>query len=258
MKLEVKPPNTMPECHAIIPARFASTRFPGKPLAEILGKPMFFHVYQRARQCPYLASVTLATDDARIIDAANELNVPVVLTSSEHQSGTDRVYEAACILKCPKDSVIVNIQGDEPALEPEILSCLVSPFTDPNVQVSTLARPLLAHEALTPDRVKLVMANNGDALYFSRASIPYIRNNEDAASFPENLFWMHLGLYAFRFNTLKKFTSLPVSALEQLEQLEQLRLLENKIPIRVVKVNCLSFGVDSPEDLEKVSKVMNA
>lgn len=258
MSSEVKSQDGLPVCHAIIPARFASTRFPGKPLAEILGKPMFFHVYQRARQCPAISSVTLATDDQRIAESAEKYGVPFVLTSSEHQSGTDRVYEAACLLNLPVDSVVVNVQGDEPALEPEILRALLAPFTESAVRVSTLARPLQPLEAGSPDRVKVVLAVNGDALYFSRASIPYLREPENSAGLPQGLFRMHLGFYAFRFKTLEQFTKLPVSPLEQAEKLEQLRLLENGIPIRVACVNCRGFGVDSPEDLERVSQIMSS
>lgn len=258
MSSEVKSHGPFPACHAIIPARFASTRFPGKPLAEILGKPMFFHVYQRARQCPAITSVTLATDDQRIAEAAEKHGVPFVLTSSEHRSGTDRVYEAACLLNLPHDSVVVNVQGDEPALEPEILSALLAPFAEAAVQVSTLARPLQPAEAASPDRVKVVLAANGDALYFSRAAIPYLREPENSVGLPHGLFWMHLGFYAFRFKALERFTELAVSSLEQAEKLEQLRLLENGIPIRVACVNCRSFGVDSPEDLEQVSKIMSS
>ncbi|WP_072697791.1 3-deoxy-manno-octulosonate cytidylyltransferase [Desulfovibrio litoralis] len=240
-------------CYGIIPARFGSTRFPGKPLVEICGKPMFWHVYQRAKQCSSLISVSLATDDQRIFDAAVKLDVPVVLTGDWHQSGTDRVYEAAVNLKLPENAVVVNIQGDEPALNPSLLDALVEAFNDQAVQVSTLARPLTKEESTSPDRVKVVLANNGDALYFSRSLIPYLRDECDNV---ENIFLMHLGFYAFRLKTLKQFTQLAPGRLENLEKLEQLRFLENNIPIRVKKVNCQSFGVDSPEDLEKVIKIM--
>ena len=244
----------IPACHGIIPARYGSTRFPGKALADIQGKPMFWHVWSRASQCPDLASVTLATDDARIANAASSLGVPVVMTSSEHQSGTDRVFEAAAGLGLPDDSVIVNIQGDEPALRPHMLGELVRPFFAEGgaaVRVSTLARPISASEAALPDRVKVVRDFAGNALYFSRSPIPCDRDGE--ADFD---YLVHIGLYAFRYEALRIFTSLGPSFLERAEKLEQLRLLENGIPIRVELTEGRSLGVDSPEDLAEVIRVL--
>lgn len=244
-----------PTCHGIIPARYGSTRFPGKALADIQGRPMFWHVWSRASQCPDLASVTLATDDRRIADAAEGLGVPVVMTSSAHESGTDRVFEAASILKLPDDSVVVNIQGDEPALRPHMLSELVRPFFAEGggaVRVSTLARPISAAEAALPDRVKVVRDLAGNALYFSRSPIPYNRDGETA---PEYL--VHIGLYAFRHEALRIYTSLGPSFLERTEKLEQLRLLENGIQIRVELTEGRSLGVDSPQDLAEAARVLH-
>lgn len=236
-------------CHGIIPARFASSRFPGKPLADIHGRPMFWHVAERAKRAG-LDSVTLATDDPRIAEAAQQNNVPVVMTRPDHQSGTDRVYEATQILALPDSAVVVNVQGDEPALDPGIIAELIAPFADPSVRVTTVAARIGAQRALSPDQVKVVMNVRGDALYFSRAGIPFDR---DAVGVD---FWGHIGLYAFRMEALRKFVSLPPSSLEQREKLEQLRLLENGVPIRVVCSTRHSSGVDTPEDLERVRALM--
>lgn len=240
--------------HGIIPARYASSRFPGKPLADIMGRPMFWHVWSRASRCPALASVTLATDDERIAKAAKALDVPCVMTAADLPSGTDRVHQAAEILKLPADSVIINIQGDEPLLEPEALSALAGAFRDPAVQVATLAHKIDAAAAASPDRVKVVMAHNGDALYFSRAPIPHPREAGPEAAAE---YWGHIGLYAFRRVALARFTALAPSRLELCEKLEQLRLLENNIAIRVLKSDKPGRGVDSPEDLEYVIAVLN-
>lgn len=241
---------SLPKCYGIIPARYASTRFPGKPLVEICGKPMFWHVYHRASQCPELCAVALATDDKRIESAARALNVPVIMTRGDHPSGTDRVLEAALKMDIGDDAVAVNIQGDEPAMQPKMISQLIAPFSDAATCVSTLARQIDARAAESPDQVKVVLDKNHDAIYFSRSVIPYPR--ADAA----DTFLGHIGLYAFRLNILKQFVSLPVGALEAVEKLEQLRLLENRIPIRVVETELTSFGVDRPEDIERVSKII--
>ena len=237
--------------YGIIPARFASTRFPGKPLAEIHGKPMIWHVWQRACRCKDLDMVAVATDDARIESAAKKLNIPVVMTRDDHISGTDRVLEAAIKLNIAEQSVVVNIQGDEPALHPEMISELVRPFADPAIQVNTLARPIDLPSAQSPDVVKVVLDQNNDALYFSRAPIPYPRDNEN------QLFYAHIGLYAFRLDALKQFVALPPGRLETIEKLEQLRLLENHIPIHVGITSHVSIGVDRPEDIEKVSRLLD-
>ena len=240
-------PSGLPDAHAIIPARYASTRFLGKPLVPLLGKPMFWHVWIRAKQCPLLQSVTLATDDGRIEEAAKELGVPVVMTAKTHESGTDRVFEAAKILGLPKSSVIINVQGDEPALDPAVLGEVLQAFSDTEVQVATLAHPLAPEDITRPDKVKVVLAANGDALYFSRAPIPFSRDGEVV-----HPYLGHIGLYAFRMGTLERFVSLSPSSLERMEKLEQLRLLENSIPIRVVRTRRASPGVDSREDIQRV------
>ncbi len=250
----------IPPCYGIIPARYASSRFPGKPLADILGKPMFWHVYERARRCSALIDVALATDDDRIMAAAQNLGVPAVMTRPDHPSGTDRVMEAALALGVSESAVVVNIQGDEPLLDPEMLDQLVAPFSDPDTRVATLAIPIDHQEALRPDRVKVVMDDRGRALYFSRAPIPWLRDGEadDDAGTHGSHYLGHVGLYAFRMRALARFVSLPPGRLERIERLEQLRLLENGIPIRVVETTRRSIGVDRPEDIRRVVEMMRA
>ncbi|BCS90220.1 3-deoxy-manno-octulosonate cytidylyltransferase [Pseudodesulfovibrio sediminis] len=242
--------NEFPECHGIIPARYESSRFPGKPLVEIKGKPMFWHVYSRAAQCPQMTSVTLATDDERIFEAATALNVPVVMTRSDHTSGTDRVLEAARQLEISSEAVVVNIQGDEPCLEPEMLTELVTPFENGKVRVTTLATAISETDAQSPDRVKVVRAQNGRALYFSRSLVPYDRDEKVHG------FLLHIGLYGFRMEALERFGSLEPSPLELREKLEQLRLLEDGIDIYVTETRHTCHGVDRPDDLIKAKEIL--
>ena len=240
--------STLPPCYAIIPARYQSHRFPGKPLADILGKPMFYWVYERAVSCPLLKKVCLATDDQRIYDAAKKFDVPVVMTDPDHPSGSDRIMEAADTLGLEDEAVIVNIQGDEPALDPDMPRKLVEPFINPDIQVTTLARVIDAEQAENPDRVKVVRSAQGFALYFSRSKIPHIRDAE--RSYTDYL--LHIGLYAYRLSTLRTFTSMPPSPLEQIERLEQLRFLDAGIGVFVVMTDYQGFGVDRPEDIELI------
>lgn len=242
--------NDFPKCYGIIPARYASSRFPGKPLVEILGKPMFQHVFERARACPEMARVVLATDDDRIRRTAREAGVPVIMTRTDHASGTDRVLEAAEQLQAEPDSVVVNIQGDEPCLEPAMLSELLAPFHDPHVRVTTLAARISPEQAASPDRVKVALASNGDALYFSRAVIPFDRNGTGE----DHL--LHIGLYGFRMEALRTFAALPQGRLERRERLEQLRFLENGVPIRVSLTKHRCHGVDREADLTEVTNIL--
>ncbi len=211
---------------------------------------MFWHVFNRARLCSELTRVLLATDDDRIFLAAEKLDVPVVMTRNDHESGTDRVLEAAESIKVPQDAVVVNIQGDEPAIEPAMISELIVPFKDPDVLVTTPIRKISSEEAENPDIVKVVFTLNKKALYFSRSPIPCSRENR------ESEFYGHIGLYAFRMDALRQFVALQPGRLERTEKLEQLRLLENEIPVHVLVTKHRSIGVDRPEDIEKVSKTI--
>lgn len=211
---------------------------------------MFWHVYTRACRCPKLVRVILATDDTRIFSAAEELGVPVVMTRKEHPSGTDRVLEAANQLGIRDDAVVVNIQGDEPSLDPQMLSDLLAPFATKSTQVTTLVQEVAAADTDSSDSVKVVFSTSGKALYFSRSFIPYYRD-----AVPERVH-RHIGIYAFRMETLRKFVTLGPSPLEQIEKLEQLRLLENDIPIQVVHTSGCSVDVNRPEDIDRVNRIL--
>ncbi len=241
-----------PDCYGIIPARYRSSRFPGKPLAEILGKPMFWHVYQRALRCKELKRVVLATDDDRIAEAAEKLGVAVVMTAEDHPSGSDRVLEAARLLAIPDDAIVINIQGDEPTLDPVMLRQVLRPFASPEIDVATLARPLDASEAHSPDRVTVALSKNGRGLYFSRARIPYPYRNAGVQ------FYEHVGLYAFRLSMLQRFVDLGPSPLEEIESLEMLRLLENDVPICVEITDCPSVCVERPADIARAEEILAA
>ena len=240
------------ENYAIIPCRYASTRFPGKPLSEILGKPMFYHVYQRVLESGCFKAIAIATDDFRILNAAEKMNVPAVMTREDHPSGTDRVLEAARSLNVPENAVVVNVQGDEPALNPLILRELLEPFKNPETRVTSPAVRISADEALSPDLVKVVFSKDMNALYFSRSRIPFDRDGIAPDYFG------HIGLYAFRMKTLEQFVTLGKSRLEDIEKLEQLRLLENSIPIRMVITHHRTIGVDRPEDIKKVEELLKS
>lgn len=238
---------------AIIPARFGSTRFPGKMLHQIAGKSLLQWVYEGVAACPGLAAVRIATDDHRILEAARALGADAILTDPRHPSGTDRVAEAARNLSA---DWILNIQGDEPLISPEVLQ----PFLDhlaslpANLGMATMARPLTDPKDIAdPNLVKVVTSLTGRALYFSRLAIPCHRDG------PTNTpHWHHLGLYAYRPATLYRLVSLPPSPLELAEKLEQLRALQNDIAIQVVPTTFLSIGVDTPEDAQRVAPLLRA
>lgn len=232
----------------IIPARYASSRFPGKPLAEIQGKPMIQWVYERV-QSSEVHDLAVATDDERIADCVCGFGGKVVMTSPDHASGTDRCGEAAKSM-CPTDNdVVINIQGDEPLISPKEIHLLASAFEDRNVQIATLINPFQDRKILeNPNVVKVVKAKNGNVLYFSRLPIPYLREN---ATLPKN-YYRHIGIYAYRYGVLKKIVQLPTSELENSEKLEQLRWLENGYTIRALECDYQGIGVDTPEDLKNV------
>ncbi|HEY3448857.1 MAG TPA: 3-deoxy-manno-octulosonate cytidylyltransferase [Myxococcales bacterium] len=232
---------------AVIPARWASTRFPGKPLALLRGRPMVAHVWERVSRVRGLSAVLVATDDERIAQAVRAFGGEVALTG-ECRTGTDRVREA---LRGREAEVALNVQGDEPLIEPACLESLLGVFADPKVRMATLMRPLSPGEAENPNVVKVVAALNGDALYFSRAPIPFVR------SAPAQAF-AHVGVYAYRRDLLEALADLPTTPLEKAEGLEQLRVLEHGIPIRVVPTSYRSLGVDVPEDLAKAEAALAA
>ena len=239
----------------LIPARYASTRFPGKPLALIAGKPLLQHVVERCRKARSLSEIIVATDDARIADAARKF-CRVEMTRAGHPSGTDRIAEAA--VRCQCDAVM-NIQGDEPLMDPAVIDAVARALE--NEEMSTAAAPIGHPEELeNPNIVKVVVNTAGRALYFSRRTIPYLREaasgsvSEQLAAFP---FLKHLGIYGYRRETLLRLVKYPVSPLERAEKLEQLRALENGIQIAVVRVKYDSVGVDVPGDVKRVEKLLN-
>jgi 3-deoxy-manno-octulosonate cytidylyltransferase (CMP-KDO synthetase) len=235
---------------AVIPARWASTRFPGKPLAELAGEPMIAHVVRRASEAATVEHVIVATDDERIARAAEKAGAEAVITG-ECASGTDRVAEA--VAGRDQWDVVVNVQGDEPLLSGENIDVLVRGLcADADTPMATLCRPLEPARADDPNAVKVVRDARGRALYFSRSAVPYPRQREVAAA----LWRLHLGIYCFRRETLARFVALAPSPLERAEALEQLRALENGIPILVLDAPHPAFGVDTPEDLLRVEQIM--
>ena len=239
----------------IIPARYASTRFPGKPLALIAGKPLLQHVIAQCQKAKSLAEVIVATDDARIRDLARKF-CRVEMTSSAHPSGSDRIAEVVEKISC---DAVVNIQGDEPMIEPSVIDAVAGALAE-NEMSTAATRIKNPAELDNPNVVKVVVNAAGRALYFSRRTIPYLREAasrplpEQLAAFP---FLKHLGIYGYRRETLLRLVKFPVSPLEAAEKLEQLRALENGIGIAVVKVNYDSVGVDAPEDVEWVERYLN-
>jgi 3-deoxy-manno-octulosonate cytidylyltransferase (CMP-KDO synthetase) len=233
---------------AIIPARFASTRLPGKPLSDIHGKPMIRHVYERAARARRVDRVLVATDDERIAVAVRAFGGEVVMTSRDHPTGTDRLAEAA---RAVEAEIVVNVQGDEPMLEPSAIDAAVDVLIeDPELPMSTLSLPVESlEEMLSPDVVKVVVDSAGYALYFSRSPIPYVRKGTPGAR--------HVGLYAYRREALLRFAALPPSPLEEAEGLEQLRALHHGMRIRVVAIAGESaLAVDTPQDLERVRALL--
>jgi 3-deoxy-manno-octulosonate cytidylyltransferase (CMP-KDO synthetase) len=235
----------------IIPARYASTRFPGKPLALIQGKSMIQRVYEQASKV--LDMVYVATDDERIFKAVKEFGGKVIMTSTGHSSGTDRCAEAISRVEQELGEhfdVVLNIQGDEPFIEPQQISLLMECFEQPQTQIATLVKiASLTDEVFNPNRPKVVLGSNQQALYFSRSPIPFIRGAEKEDWLRTAKFYLHIGLYAFRKDVLLEITRLPQSALEKAESLEQLRWLENGFHIAVRTTTYDSFGIDTPEDL---------
>jgi 3-deoxy-manno-octulosonate cytidylyltransferase (CMP-KDO synthetase) len=227
----------------VIPARYGSKRFPGKALASETGRPLIQHVVDAALAARSLAAVVLATDDDRIRRAAEKFGTRVVMTAAEHPCGTSRVAEAA--REFPDADVVVNFQGDEPELDPALLDRLVAVFEDdPAVEAATLAGPLAPEEAADLNAVKVVVGAGGDALYFSRAPIPWARDGEASRAAP---MLKHFGLYAYRAAALQQYAAMPETPLERTEKLEQLRWLEHGRRMRVVVTDQRPGGIDTPE-----------
>jgi 3-deoxy-manno-octulosonate cytidylyltransferase (CMP-KDO synthetase) len=242
----------------IIPARYASTRFPGKPLVMIGNKPMVERVYEQALKS--LTMVFVATDDERIFEAVRKFGGKAVMTSPEHFSGTDRCAEAVDkIMKeiGEKIDVVINIQGDEPFIQPEQIDLLKLCFNDKTVQIATLIRKAAAGEDIfNPNQPKVILDNDGNAIYFSRAAIPYIRDYEGQEWSARHVYYKHIGLYAYKTEVLKKITKLQRSFLEKAESLEQNRWIENGFKIRCATTEWESFGIDTPEDLKRAATLL--
>jgi 3-deoxy-manno-octulosonate cytidylyltransferase (CMP-KDO synthetase) len=262
---------------AIIPARYNATRFPGKPLALLKGKPIIQHVYENASRAGLVNSILVATDDQRIYDTVVNFGGRAVMTSGSHESGTDRIAEAAVNIEC---DYVINVQGDEPFIEPEMIDDVVNLlYNDDNVSISTLAKRVTdIHEIFSPHAVKVVMDDEGFALYFSRAPIPYHRDewssqntehraqNTDIKTFelrtavPEkgNFYcYKHIGIYGYRKDALLKFSSLKPGRLEKIEKLEQLRALNAGMKIKIKETQFDTFGIDTKEDLRKAEEWQN-
>jgi 3-deoxy-manno-octulosonate cytidylyltransferase (CMP-KDO synthetase) len=236
---------------AIVPARYASTRLPGKPLALIAGKPMVEHVYARAAAAPTVEAVIVATDDERIAEAVRAFGGIAVMTRADHATGTDRLAEVAQSLAA---DIIVNVQGDEPLIDAEAIdACVRALLARPDDVMSTARRPLADRERQMPSVVKVVADRDGLALYFSREAIPHVRAGQPAPAQ-----WAHLGLYAYRREFLLSLAGLAATPLERAESLEQLRVLEHGYRIRCVDVAAGSPGVDTPEDLETVRTLLSS
>ena len=241
-----------PKVIVVIPSRYASTRLPGKPLVPLAGKPMVQHVYERAKRAQTVHRVLVATDDQRIMDAVAAFGGEVRMTRCDHRTGTERIAEVAVH---EDGDVFVNVQGDEPLIDPVAIDTAVGALLEePQAQISTVATPIRhAGDIMDPNVVKTVLDFDGNALYFSRAPIPWIRDTQQKVHVN---YWKHLGLYVFQREALLEFPTLPQGALEKIEQLEQLRWLENGWKIRVAEVAHDAVSVDVPEDVARVEKLM--
>lgn len=234
---------------AIIPSRYGSTRFPGKPLAIISNKPMIQWVYENVSGAEFLDAVYVATDDERICDCVQSFGGNVLMTASTHTCGTDRLAECADILKLEDEDIVLNIQGDEPLINPQMIMDLYSTFNDPDVYMGTLKKLIENEEELeNPNVVKVINDENGDAIYFSRFCLPYERNGRKTNHYK------HIGMYGYKTWFLKKYSKMKKTELEESESLEQLRVIENGLKIRVKETAFQTVGVDTPEQIELVEK----
>jgi len=235
--------------YAVIPARYDSSRFPGKPLALLHGKPILRHVYERVKGSNLFDDVIIATDDLRISSMAQDIGATVVLTDSNLPSGTDRISVVAELLE--EDSIILNVQGDEPQISNEALSQVLNAFEEPDTQMASLMTPISELDQLNdPNIVKVVCDAQGYAMYFSRSPIPYDRDQIGTCTY-----YRHIGVYGFRHAVLMEFVKLPQGQYEVIEKLEQLRALEHGIRIRMMMTDYQGIGIDTPADLERLAKV---
>lgn len=237
---------------AVIPARYTSSRFPGKPIASIAGKPMIQHVFERVRRAQRVSRTLVATDEPGIRDAVKGFGGDAVLTRRDHATGTDRVAEVAAHISA---EIYVNVQGDEPLIDPTTIDGLVAALVeDPAVQVASATGAIVQpNDIMDPNVAKVVRDFDGNALYFSRAPIPWVRDRQETVAARH---WKHIGLYAFRREALLDFPTLPPGELERLEQLEQLRWLENGYRIRMVETEYDAISVDVPADIDRVEKLL--
>jgi 3-deoxy-manno-octulosonate cytidylyltransferase (CMP-KDO synthetase) len=242
----------------IIPARFQSTRFPGKPLVLLGQKPIIQWVYENAKKA--LSEVYVATDDERIYQAVEAFGGKAVYTSPDHQSGTDRVAEAARkVAELIRFDVVINIQGDEPFIRPEQIEGLKDCFLSPETEIATLIKPITnAAEITNINRPKVVINQNQEAMYFSRSAIPFVRDSKPEEWISRNTFYSHIGMYAYRYDVLLELTQLQTGILEKAESLEQLRWLENGYRIKTAQTQFENIGIDTPEDLEQAQKYLLA
>lgn len=232
----------------MIPARYSSSRLPGKSLADIHGKTMIQHVYEKACQVPGIEAVVVATDDQRIADVVDDFGGKALMTSADHQSGTERLVE---VMEAYESDIYINLQGDEPLVRPEDVSILSSQMaSDSSIKIGTLCHSISAEEAANPNNVKIVLSDNGDALYFSRCPIPYPRDQHQSS------YLKHIGIYGYRKHVLEAYSDLREPDMEKLEKLEQLRFLNAGYQIRAYKVEPVGPGVDTPECLEKVRMII--
>lgn len=244
---------------AIIPARYASTRFPGKPLAMLGGKTVIQRVWEQVSRV--IDDVAVATDDRRIADAVEAFGGRAVMTSPDHRSGTDRCYEACCKIGGEYD-VVVNVQGDEPFIAPSQIRALAACFDDERTDIATLVKPFAPSDGIealeNPNSPKVVLDSESRAVYFSRSVIPYLRGVERSEWLARHTFYKHIGMYAFRREVLREVTSLPQSSLEKAESLEQLRWIENGYKIGVGITDVETVGIDTPEDLVRAEEFLRA
>lgn len=243
---------------AIIPARYSSTRFPGKPLADMTGKPMIQRVYEQVKKA--VDEVWVATDDKRIYEAVIGFGGKAVMTSEKHRSGTDRIHEAFLKIGLKYD-IIINVQGDEPFIQPDQIQSLMACFDSNDTQLATLVKPFKPEDNFqvlsNPNSPKVVVNINNEAVYFSRSVIPFIRDNEPDTWTSKHIFYKHIGMYAYRADVLQKVTQLPQSSLEIAESLEQLRWIENGYRIKVGYTDVETIGIDTPADMAKALSHIN-